>query len=379
MSLHRTAFVNNNPVNFYDPDGYLAAELAAAYNIYNVIKKQGLNIHTEVSNYNFETNKLEQATINFQLNLDGKIDVQLDVDYAWRQGSNHGGAMLDVDAFLALDENDQAAYMASLGYYEEMNGKSIADIYMDIGNEKGWILSGRGSSEQQRLRFELEKKARVQAAEKKLKTEANQIYTQSLIRQMNIAADPWIEAMRPLFASPGEGGTWITLENGKKVLIAGLEFTDVSDASVIFLGKNLDGSDATWLDYGFAIGGAFIPYVSGSAVRHGGELIVDGTRKLIANLGDDAVKRLDINITNKIEGQMIQRGWDVEKIEGTVSNSFTTRVSTNKANGNPATVHYLEDGNYVVVDDVTHDVIQVSDINDPNWYPDNKIIDPYIP
>ena len=48
-------------------------------------------------------------------------------------------------------------------------------------------------------------------------------------------------------------------------------------------------------------------------------------------------------------------------------------------NGNSATAYYTEDGDYVVVDDVTNEVIQISAIGDSNWIPDSAIEDPYSP
>jgi len=58
---------------------------------------------------------------------------------------------------------------------------------------------------------------------------------------------------------------------------------------------------------------------------------------------------------------------------------YTTRVSFNKADQTPATAYYTKDGAYVVVDDATHQVLQVSDINDPGWIPDSSIVNPYKP
>ena len=67
-------------------------------------------------------------------------------------------------------------------------------------------------------------------------------------------------------------------------------------------------------------------------------------------------------------------------IKATVDNPFTTRVSVNKYTGNTATVFYTEKGAYVVVDDITHEIIQVSEnINMETWAPDQTIIDPYVP
>jgi hypothetical protein len=49
------------------------------------------------------------------------------------------------------------------------------------------------------------------------------------------------------------------------------------------------------------------------------------------------------------------------------------------ANGNSATAYFNKDGSYIVRDDVTGDVIQVSNRNDANWIPDATINDPYVP
>ena len=67
-------------------------------------------------------------------------------------------------------------------------------------------------------------------------------------------------------------------------------------------------------------------------------------------------------------------------IKATVDTPFTTRVSVNKYTGNTATVFYTEKGSYVVVDDITYEIIQVSEnINMETWAPDQTIIDPYVP
>jgi len=64
----------------------------------------------------------------------------------------------------------------------------------------------------------------------------------------------------------------------------------------------------------------------------------------------------------------------------TVDIPFTIRKSINKATGNTATVFYTEQGSYVIIDDVTKAIVQVSNNNDPlSWKPDESIIDPYIP
>ncbi len=49
------------------------------------------------------------------------------------------------------------------------------------------------------------------------------------------------------------------------------------------------------------------------------------------------------------------------------------------SNGNLATAYFNQDGSYVVVDNITHEVIQVSNRFDPKWIPDNTIVNPYEP
>jgi RHS repeat-associated protein len=78
--------------------------------------------------------------------------------------------------------------------------------------------------------------------------------------------------------------------------------------------------------------------------------------------------------------QINRRGWTRPDIHHTVNNPFTTRRATNKSNGNPATAYFNQDGSHVIRDDITGDLIQLSDRNNPqSWIPDPVIIDPYIP
>ena len=86
-----------------------------------------------------------------------------------------------------------------------------------------------------------------------------------------------------------------------------------------------------------------------------------------------------IELTPKIVKQMGSRGWTNELINNTVKNSYTTRAATNKATGNAATAFFTKEGAYVVRDNVTKQIIQVSNRLDPKWIPDATIINPYIP
>ena len=74
------------------------------------------------------------------------------------------------------------------------------------------------------------------------------------------------------------------------------------------------------------------------------------------------------------ENYMHSRGWTYETIDQAVSNG---RIggATNKANGNPATVygHPVLATHYVVIDDVTRNIVQLSNLIHPVWYPDSTI------
>ena len=78
------------------------------------------------------------------------------------------------------------------------------------------------------------------------------------------------------------------------------------------------------------------------------------------------------------EKQYTQRGWTEESIKNTIQNSYTTREAVNRTTGNKSTVYYNEDGSYVIKDDITGKIVQISDRNDTNWKPDNSIINPYM-
>jgi hypothetical protein len=84
-------------------------------------------------------------------------------------------------------------------------------------------------------------------------------------------------------------------------------------------------------------------------------------------------------ITPKITKQMGRRGWTKELIHQTVNNPHATRAATNRATGNVATAYFQKNGSYIVKDNITNEVIQISNRLDPNWIPDATIINPFIP
>ncbi len=80
--------------------------------------------------------------------------------------------------------------------------------------------------------------------------------------------------------------------------------------------------------------------------------------------------------------QVSSRGWNEEMLANTINNPYTTRTAFNRYGssvGSPATAYYNQNGAYVVVDDISGKIIQVSDFFNPNWIPDASIINPFKP
>jgi RHS repeat-associated protein len=84
-------------------------------------------------------------------------------------------------------------------------------------------------------------------------------------------------------------------------------------------------------------------------------------------------------ISLKISKQLAQRGWSEEALMKLLDNPYTKRAAQNKATQNAATALFNKDGSHIVVDDVTKEIIQVSNRNDFGWVPDQTIKNPYIP
>ena len=84
---------------------------------------------------------------------------------------------------------------------------------------------------------------------------------------------------------------------------------------------------------------------------------------------------IDLNGKDKIREQMGKRGWTEEDILDTVENPDRTvetkdtrhNPDTGSRNNDPATAYIDSDGNYVVVNDISGDIVQISDKNDADW------------
>ena len=77
-------------------------------------------------------------------------------------------------------------------------------------------------------------------------------------------------------------------------------------------------------------------------------------------------------IPTKIAKQMARRGWNSSLIKETILKNVG-RKAINKATGNAATAYFTSTGAYVVIDNITKDIIQISDRFDPEWFIDGTI------
>ena len=81
----------------------------------------------------------------------------------------------------------------------------------------------------------------------------------------------------------------------------------------------------------------------------------------------------------KNERYIKKRGWSIDSIKDVIQHPHTTRKAFNKSTGSEATVYYNKQGDYVVIDNNTKELIQTSKYGDKNWIPDSTIQDPYKP
>ncbi|WP_084069110.1 colicin E5-related ribonuclease [Paraburkholderia heleia] len=86
-------------------------------------------------------------------------------------------------------------------------------------------------------------------------------------------------------------------------------------------------------------------------------------------------------IDDKIGKQLPERGWTEQDVQNAINNgptgtAFDKRSASKTPDGLPrndtATVYGSKDG-YVVVNDRTGEVVQISDKTDPRWIADSRI------
>ena len=123
------------------------------------------------------------------------------------------------------------------------------------------------------------------------------------------------------------------------------------------------------------VDGAIIGGVAGGVIGAG----IEGGVAVAGAGGVYIIKKLaksppKTSIATKIEGQLGKRGWTVEGVNDAIKNPVKTVKTTDTRNipgggkmNDPATKYYSKDGGYVIRNDKTGDIVQVSNRKDPNW------------
>ena len=80
-----------------------------------------------------------------------------------------------------------------------------------------------------------------------------------------------------------------------------------------------------------------------------------------------------IHIDDKISAQLAIRGWTEQELREAVSRPpIGTSTDNTEGRADLATVYGSKSGGYVVVNDRTRRVIQISDRTDAAWIPDSR-------
>ena len=91
----------------------------------------------------------------------------------------------------------------------------------------------------------------------------------------------------------------------------------------------------------------------------------------IAEVTEQGGAKIVAVVDSKIAGQMEKRGWDNKMINSTIKNATKTMDAVDRTANNEAATAYLnKDGSYVVLNNKTKKVVQVSDRTKSGWKPD---------
>lgn len=175
----------------------------------------------------------------------------------------------------------------------------------------------------------------------------------------------------PAGASPGEHavhtfmyGPWSPAVGPAGAIGDALELSRDSARFLLFDERECGGEEATAPGCAIQVAG-IVPW--GRLIK-----VVRAVRWL--DEGVDAADEVVSSIGPKIANQMESRGWTDQLVDDTIANPTTTvatRDVRHTADGtrmnDPATAYLRDDGSYVVRNDVTGDIVQVSNRNDSGW------------
>ena len=81
-----------------------------------------------------------------------------------------------------------------------------------------------------------------------------------------------------------------------------------------------------------------------------------------------------VRIGDKIAAQLRIRGWTEQQVrEAAAGPPIGSSTDNTGGRNDPATVYGTRPRGYVVVNDLTNEVAQISDKTNPAWVPDNRI------
>lgn len=75
-------------------------------------------------------------------------------------------------------------------------------------------------------------------------------------------------------------------------------------------------------------------------------------------------------LNSKKERQALDRGWSTDEIEVVLDHPAEIAQTIWRETGQAATVYYQSDGHYLIRNNFTNEIFQLSNRNDPNWIDD---------
>jgi hypothetical protein len=143
----------------------------------------------------------------------------------------------------------------------------------------------------------------------------------------------------------------------------------LSAGTAVACGTTLCAAAVATVGGGVAVAGVGVAQTAQGVMGLGGNLSLLSSGSNSSN----GIDPNNITIPTKKVSQVKARGWTLNSIQNTVKNPAMTRSTLdnpsifNKANGNPVTYYYTADGYYVVIDNVTGELVQVSDQTNKLW------------
>ncbi|QIN85109.1 hypothetical protein GBA63_09365 [Rubrobacter tropicus] len=180
--------------------------------------------------------------------------------------------------------------------------------------------------------------------------------------------NPYVYGYDNPLAYPDPNGDCPICLAGAVYLLKNAAQSATFSAGEYYLTHRADKGGIDWVDFTRTVG---YDAVTGSINPLGGAGKAGRIMKFADEARDAGRVADDIWIGSKIQRQMGKRGWTDTEVEDTITNparTISTRDTRHLPGGgrmdDPATAYYRSDGSYVVRNNKTGDIVQVS--NEPN-------------